>query len=97
VEAWKSTVKLPGGDMWLSWAMLARAEARAGDIQQALRTADVTIAKTAKDGPSRTAAQKLKVAISDGCYRTGSAKGCDPLEGWEVTVATATGGARSAP
>jgi protein O-mannosyl-transferase len=95
-EAWRNTVKMPGGDMWLNWAMLARAEAWSGNIRQALRTADVAVARTAKPGPSRTAAQKLKTAISDGCYRTGSA--CrDPLEGWQVTVATPTGGARSAP
>jgi hypothetical protein len=97
-EAWRSTVKMPGGDMWLNWAMLARAEAWGGNISQALRTADIAIAKTAREGaPSRTAAQKLKTAISDGCFQTGAAPRCDPLEGWQVTVATATGGARSAP
>jgi tetratricopeptide (TPR) repeat protein len=91
--AWRSAVQQKGGDLWLNWAMLARAEAWAGDKDEALKTADVALSKAGKNPRSRDTVQKLRQAIADGCYAR-TADGCDPLIGWQVAVGTPAAGAR---
>ena len=92
-EAWQSAVRLKGGDLWLNWAMLARAQARAGDRAAAMKSADVALVKTKNETRSSDAVRKLKTAIADGCYASAQG-GCDPLVGWQVAVGTPAAGAR---
>ena len=84
VAAWTQTVQLKRGDLWLNWAMRARAEASAGLKDRALATADVALQKTKGEPRSSDAVRKLKGAITGGCYPAGGA--CDPLEGWQIAV-----------
>jgi tetratricopeptide (TPR) repeat protein len=87
IAAWQKVVKEKRGDMWLNWAMLARAQATAGRNREALQSADRALAKTSQE-LTRTTAQNLKAAIADGCYDRAAAAGCDPLLGWQIGVTT---------
>jgi tetratricopeptide (TPR) repeat protein len=93
-DAWRRTLQLKAGDLWLNWAMLARAQARTGDREGALRSADVALSKTRNEPRSTEAVQKLKAAIAGTCY-SGAAADCDPLIGWQVAVGTPAAGTRS--
>ena len=85
-QAWRSAVKFKAGDLWLNWAMLARAEAATGHKEEALRSADVALQRTNNDPRTSGAVRQLKKAIADGCYPAGGA--CDPLLSWEIAVGT---------
>jgi protein O-mannosyl-transferase len=92
-DAWAETVKLKSGNLWLNWAMLARAQARAGRREEALRSADVALNKTNNEPKSTEAVRKLKTAINGNCY-SGADQACDPLLGWQVAIGTPAAGAR---
>jgi protein O-mannosyl-transferase len=92
-KAWSDVVQLKAGNLWLNWAMKARAEAWAGKVDEAQRSADVALTKTNDEPRSTEAVRKLKTAIAEGCYR-GNSEGCDPLLGWQVAVGTPAAGSR---
>lgn len=85
-RAWEAAVRLKSADLWLNWAMKARAEASAGRKEDARRSADVALMR-AGNGPRATATvRQLKEAINNGCYPAGGA--CDPLKEWQVAIGT---------
>lgn len=86
VDAWATAVQTRGGDIWLNWAMRARAEASAGKKDAAIRSADVALTKTNNEPRSSGSVRQLKRAIESNCYPSGGA--CDPLIGWQLAVGT---------
>lgn len=106
-QAWAAAVSVKGGDLWLNWAMRARAEAKAGDKEQAIRSADTALSKTKNEPRSSAAVKQLKQAIMNGCYNSPPSRTalqdrrslsgkppCDPMIGWQVMVGTPTAGTR---
>lgn len=85
--AWRVATRSLNGDLWLNWANLARALAAAGRTQQALAAADTAFARTGREPSLQNVVAKLRTAIRANCFPDGV--GCDPLEGWAVTVASA--------
>ncbi|HEY0673344.1 MAG TPA: tetratricopeptide repeat protein [Longimicrobiales bacterium] len=83
---WSRVVQLKSGNLWLNWAMLARAQARARDLESARKSAAIALARAGADPRSLEAARKLGPAI-EGCYQT-TGQDCDPLAGWQVQVST---------
>jgi tetratricopeptide (TPR) repeat protein len=92
-RTWQSQVALKTGNIWLNWAMKARAEASAGRKDDALRSADVAQTKTDKDPRGADAVRQLKEAITDGCFPAGG--DCDPLTPWQVGVVVVTADPRA--
>jgi tetratricopeptide (TPR) repeat protein len=86
VEAWREVVKDPNGNMWLNFAMMARAQAYTGQKAAALTTADTALAKGRNNQRVVQTANRLKQAIGSGCYDTVPAGECDALRGWQIGV-----------
>lgn len=103
-EAWGKATATKGGDLWLNWAMRARAEAWAGKNEAAKRSADAALAKTKNEPRSSTAVRQLLQAIETGCYTSPSpttpqapklsSQPCDPMIGWQVMIGTPAAGVR---
>jgi Tfp pilus assembly protein PilF len=91
-NAWTNVIKLKSGDLWLNWAMLARAQASSGRTQDAFQSANVAFSKTSNE-TARTVIRRLRSAIQNGCYDNRT-DGCDPLVGWQVAVGTPRAPAR---
>jgi hypothetical protein len=86
VEAWRIVVNDPYGNMWLNFAMLARAQAYTGQKAAALSNAETAFSKVGNNQRSVQTAARLKQAIRNGCYDTVPAGECDALRGWEIGV-----------
>ena len=90
VTAWQRAVARKDADLWLNWAMLARAQAYAGMTRAALTTSDSALARAGTHPQSTSAVRQLKSAIADGCFSpTGDMKAsraCDPLQGWQIVA-----------
>jgi tetratricopeptide (TPR) repeat protein len=91
-NAWTNVIKLRSGDLWLNWAMLARAQASSGRKQDALQSADVALGKTSNK-TALAVIRRFRSAIENGCYDKPT-DGCDPLVGWQVAVGTPSAPAR---
>jgi tetratricopeptide (TPR) repeat protein len=95
-DTWRKAIAGKSGDLWLNWAMLARAQAAAGQTEAAMRSAEIALSRTnAKDERSQAAVRGLKDAIANGCYRQkpdpAGELACDPLVGWQLIVGAAPG------
>ena len=88
--AWRVATKKRGGDLWLYWAMLARALASGGHTDEALMAADTARARIRGNKSLEQVVAQLEDAIKSGCYpRAGR---CDVLSGWIITVPGSTPG-----
>lgn len=83
--AWRVAIHKKNGDLWLNWAMLARALARGGHVDAALAAADTATTRAQRPEYEKVVRQ-LQTDIRSGCYAR--ANGCDALAGWVITVPT---------
>jgi hypothetical protein len=88
--AWRVATRKRGGDLWVYWAMLARALASGGHTQEALEAAENARARIRGNEPLEVVVTRLEAAIRAGCYPRGGP--CDALEGWIITVPGSTQG-----
>jgi tetratricopeptide (TPR) repeat protein len=84
-DAWRVVVGDKSGDIWLNWGFLARAQARAGNKETALRSAEIAASK-AKSDRTKKVVTDLKRAINGGCYDLSPTPDCDALQGWQIGV-----------
>lgn len=84
--AWHAASRSRNGDLWLNHAMRARSLARAGFTAQALDVAELARRKGRPTARVDEVIDQLETAIRTGCYPHGT--GCDPLQGWAITVGT---------
>lgn len=82
--AWRLATQTPRGDLWLNWAMLARALAAAGFERDARQAVEQAMIRTGKEPSLQNVVRRLEEAIASNCYPAGS--NCDPLEGWAITA-----------
>ena len=81
--AWRASARARDGDIWLTHAFQARSLARAGRTPDAIAATDVAMKKAMNEPSIIAVVSKLKAAIAEGCYPSGSQ--CDPLQGWMIT------------
>jgi tetratricopeptide (TPR) repeat protein len=85
IGSWRAALTSARVQSWVHKGMLARAQARYGDVAGARSTADSARFAHARDSLAAFTLKELGLAIGQGCYEADRVDPCpDPMRGWLI-------------